>query len=63
MKGVFQISFKPSYYHIIGYTGDLGEENAITTAEIFLVVKTCKAADSDETDLKCSKSRIEQFFG
>jgi len=43
----------------------LGEENSIAAAEVFLAAETLKAAGCDETKfhLKCSNTRMEEFFG
>ena len=58
-------SFEPSHYDIVGHTeGTFREGKYISPAEVFLIVKTLKASKAAmKSDLKCSKSCIEEFSG
>ena len=66
MKRVIQRPFEPSHFHTNGHTGGaFGEENIITVAEVFLVVKTLqarKAAGWDEILPEMLKTLKEELF-
>jgi len=49
VKRVFQDLLEPGQHYTTEHTrGTFGEENTITAAEVFLAVKTLKAAGCDE---------------